>query len=82
MYKSLLEKFFTGKQLEVLKTRMWWVADQNKPFLVKFAIEGEFALIRIDYSNKNLPISEVYGLLECMSRLYLKTRFGMQNRWK
>jgi hypothetical protein len=45
MYKSLLD-IFNDKQLELLRTKMWWVADQHKPFLLKFAVKDDFVLIR------------------------------------
>ena len=36
---------FTEKQMQILKGRMWWVADPHKPYLVKYASDGDFALI-------------------------------------
>ena len=27
-------------QITALKGRMWWVADRNKPFLMKFALQS------------------------------------------
>jgi hypothetical protein len=45
MYKSLLEVFSQG-ELELLRSKMWWVADPNKPYLVKYATGKDFALMR------------------------------------
>ena len=45
MYKSLLETY-NEKQMEILRSKMWWVADQHKPYLLKFAIESDFLLLR------------------------------------
>jgi hypothetical protein len=28
---------FSDKQMQALKAKTWWVADPQKPFLVKFA---------------------------------------------
>lgn len=53
MYKSLLDTF-TEKQIETLRTKMWWVADQDKPYLVKFAIENDFLLLGTNAIIRNL----------------------------
>ena len=46
MYKSIFD-IFNEKQIDLLRAKMWWVADCNKPFLCKFAPDGETALIGI-----------------------------------
>jgi len=38
--KSLLE-IFNEKQLQLLKTKMWWVADRDKPYLLKFSLDDD-----------------------------------------
>ena len=48
MYKSMLD-IFTEKQMQILRGKMWWVADPHKPYLVKYASDGEFALIGISF---------------------------------
>lgn len=44
MYKSLLD-IFTEKQLELLRSKMWWAADPSKPYLLKYATDNDFALL-------------------------------------
>lgn len=46
MYKSLLE-ILTDKQIDLLRRRMWWAADCDKPYLLKFAYDSDFALLCI-----------------------------------
>lgn len=53
MYKSLLDLFNT-KQLDTLRNKIWWQADTNKPFLVKLAIDGDFALLGNNCLNTEL----------------------------
>ena len=36
---------FTDKQMQTLRGKMWWVADPHKPYLVKYASDGDFVLI-------------------------------------
>lgn len=38
--KSLLE-IFNEKQLQLLKGKMWWVADRDKPYLLKFSLDND-----------------------------------------
>lgn len=44
MYKSLLE-ILNDKQIDLLRRHMWWAADTDKPYLLKFAHDGDFALL-------------------------------------
>ena len=36
----------TERQRNLLAGRMWWVADQNRPYLVKFALDANDTLMR------------------------------------
>jgi hypothetical protein len=47
MYKSLLD-VFSEKQMNLLRGRMWWVADRDQPYLMKFSNDTDYALLRIN----------------------------------
>ena len=37
---------FNERQRNILKGKMWWVADQERPFLIKFALDNADSLMR------------------------------------
>ena len=68
MYKSLLDTF-NDKQMEVLRSKMWWVADQHKPMLVKFAVKDDFVLLRTPPHTQKSPTCGRSGLPDSASTL-------------
>jgi hypothetical protein len=41
-----LETILTESQLSALRGQLWWVADRDRPFLLKFVLHEDAALIR------------------------------------
>ena len=41
-----LESLLTEGQLSALRGQLWWVADRDHPFLAKFVLHDDVALIR------------------------------------
>jgi hypothetical protein len=39
------ETLFSERQLSALRAQLWWVADRDRPFLMKFALLDETVLI-------------------------------------
>lgn len=40
-----LETIFSEAQLAALRGQLWWVADRDRPFLMKFALFEEAVLL-------------------------------------
>jgi hypothetical protein len=52
MHKTILDAF-NDRQRELMKAKMWWVADRDKPYLIKFGVEGDYVMMRTYWLNKN-----------------------------
>lgn len=67
------ETLFSEKQLSALRAQLWWVADRDRPFLMKFALLEETVLIRTHPIRQNWPIWNPCGPVASPLPLFYKT---------
>jgi hypothetical protein len=63
MIKKTVNDIFSDKQIECLREKMWWVANRENPYVVKFAVCENMVLLRklISY----LEVSDFETLWAC-----------------
>jgi hypothetical protein len=48
-----LETIFSERQREAIHSKIWWVADRERPFLMKFALDEDFILLGTHGDTQN-----------------------------
>lgn len=65
-----------------MRSRMWWVADRDKPYLLKYAHDEQFVILGTWIFMKNLLTLKICGSLESIVRPCWRTKISMQKHSK